>query len=168
MNLRKTAAAAAIVGAAVFGVAACSNSEEASDTTGTTPSVVTDSSTTSAAAAELSAADAQVTLRKAIDPKTSSADLDAVVDTTNSGTKAALQLFAKGASMGGYTPEIFTVKSVAADGADKAVATVSVASPHAPQPVDIKLTYVKTDDGAWKLSADAVTQLSSMAGGHGH
>ncbi|NMO00089.1 DUF4878 domain-containing protein [Gordonia sp. TBRC 11910] len=167
MNLRKTAAAAAIVGAAVFGVAACSNGEVASNTTGTTPSVVSDSPLENAAV-DLSVSDAQTALRKAIDPKTTAAELDAVVDTDSAATKTALQAFAKGASMGGYTPDVFTVKSVKGDGKDKAVATVSVASPHAPQPVDIKLSYVDVD-GTWKLSADAVSQLTSLAGDHtGH
>lgn len=163
MNLRKTAAAAAIAGAAVFGVAACSNGQEPSSTPGTTPSVITDSN---AVAAALTAQDAQVTLRKAIDPATGSTELEAVVDTTNPATKLALQAFAKGASMGGYTPDVFTVKDVTAQGADKAVATVAVKSPHAPQPVDIKLTYVNVD-GKWKLSSDAVTTLTSMGGSHG-
>lgn len=162
MNLRKAAAAAAIAGAAIFGVAACSNGQEPSSTPGTTPSVITDSNT----AAALTAQDAQVALRKAIDPATSADELDVVVDTTNPATKLALQAFAKGASMGGYTPEVFTVKDVTAQGADKAVATVAVQSPHAPQPVDIKLTYVNVD-GKWKLSSDAVTQLASMSGSHG-
>ncbi len=164
MNFRKSVAATMIAGAAVFGIAACTNSEEPSSVTGTTPAVVTGQDSAQAEST-LTVADAQTTLRKAVDPDTRSADLDAVVDTSSPATKLALQAFAKGASMAGYTPEVFTVKSVKADGADKAVATVSVKSPHAPQPVDIKLTYVSVKD-AWKLSSDAVTQLGSMASGH--
>lgn len=163
MNLRSSAAVVAIAGAAVFGVAACSNSEEPSNATGTTPSVVTETTTT-VQKSSLSNDDAQTTLRTAIDPKTSDADLDAVVDTTNPVTKSAVKGFAKGASMAGYTPEVFTVKSVKADGENKAIALVAVKSPHTSEPVDINLTYIKIDD-KWKLSSDAVTQLASMAGG---
>ncbi|MCF8607265.1 DUF4878 domain-containing protein [Gordonia sp. HY442] len=132
----------------------------------------TASASTSAAAdqpagesAELSNAQAQDILRKAVDPATPEADLDGIVEITNPGVKAALVGYAKGSSKAGYTPDIYTVKSVKVDG-DKATATVAVASPHAPAPVDMDFPYVKAD-GSWKLSADAVQALASQMTGHG-
>ncbi|MEP9393600.1 DUF4878 domain-containing protein [Gordonia sp. VNK1] len=168
MNLRKSVAAAVLAGAAVFTVAACSSDDSSSSATSTAASSVAESTSESAAPApaDLDAAQAQVILRKALDPNTSSDDLDAVVDVSSPVTKPALQAYTKGASAAGYGPEVYTVKSVSADGTDKAAATVSVASPHAPQPVDITLAFVKVD-GTWKLAGSAVTQLTSMMGQHG-
>ncbi|AZG48361.1 DUF4878 domain-containing protein [Gordonia insulae] len=169
MNVRKTLAAALLAGATVLVVAGCSD-----DTTDTVSSAANDASAAVASAASdakqavvgLKTDDAQVILRKAVDPATSSTELDAVVDTSNPVSKGAIQAYAKASNMAGYTPEIYTVKEVKADGDDKAVATVSVKSPHSPEPVDITLAYVKVD-GDWKLAGSAVTQLTSMGGQHG-
>lgn len=169
MKLRKSVAAAALAGAAIFTVAGCSSSDDSSaSTSATSASSVAESAveSTATAPAGLDAAQAQTILRKALDTKTSSDELDSVVDASNPATKPALQAYAKGASAAGYGPEVYTVKSVAADGTDKANAVVAVASPHAPQPVEITLAFVKAD-GSWKLSGSAITQLGSMMGQHG-
>ncbi|MYR08769.1 DUF4878 domain-containing protein [Gordonia sp. SID5947] len=169
MKVRKSVAAALLAGATMLVVAGCS--DEANDTvssaaSGASAAVASAASNAKQAVVGLSTDDAQVILRKSVDPATSSEELDAVVDTTNPVTKAAIQGYAKASNMAGYTPEVYTVKEVKADGDDKAVATVSLKSPHAPQPVDLTLAYVKVD-GDWKLAGSAVTQLSSMGGQHG-
>lgn len=119
-----------------------------------------------AAVAGLDATKAQEILRKAVDPATPADQISTVVDTTDPGTEMAIIGYAKGSSAGGYTPDVYTVKAVASDGEGKATATVAVASPHAPEPVDIQLSYVKVGD-TWKLSGDAVKTLSGLSrGGH--
>lgn len=169
MKLRKSLASAALAGAAVFVVAGCSGDNAVSDATdrvSTAAESAADKAGSVADQAEaaisgLTNSDAQNILRTAVNPDTSSADLDNVVDTTNPATKLAIQAFAQGAAPAGYGPDVWTVKSVQKDGDNKANATVAVASPHTPAPVDITLAYVKVD-GKWKLSGDAVTQLTSM------
>ncbi|MGV9713840.1 DUF4878 domain-containing protein [Gordonia sp. NPDC003424] len=118
------------------------------------------------AAIGLTNEDAQAILRKAVDPATSQADLATVVDTTDPATLPAIQGYAKGSSAAGYTPDVYTVKSVKAQGMNNAEVTVAVKSPHAPEPIDMELSYVKVD-GQWKLSGDAITQLASMGSQHG-
>lgn len=125
----------------------------------------------------LDVAKAQEILRKAVDPATPADQIDSVVDVTNPATKAAIIGYAKGSAAGGYTPDVYTVSSVTGtdkvDGHDAAKVVITVKSPHDPaQPVVLKdnpLVYVKIGD-TWKLSGDAVTQLSSIAasfsGGH--
>ncbi|MEE3851064.1 DUF4878 domain-containing protein [Gordonia sp. LSe1-13] len=169
MNVRKSLAAALLSGAAVFAVAGCS--EEATDTAS---SAANDASAAVASAASdatqaiigLSNDDAQVILRKSVNTDTSSEELEAVVDTTNPATKAALQGYARASNAAGYTPDVYTVTNVREDGENNAVATVSIASPHAPQPIDIELAFVEVD-GEWKLAGSAITQLTTMGGQHG-
>ncbi|NDK89694.1 DUF4878 domain-containing protein [Gordonia desulfuricans] len=169
MTLRKSVAAALLAGAAVFSVAACSSDDDTTSTTTTSASASASaeaSTSGEAQATDLDVASAQTILRTALNPDTSSEQLDTVVDTSNPATKPALQAYNKGASAAGYGPEVYEVKTVKADG-DKATVTVAVTSPHAPDhPVDLDLTYVNID-GTWKLSGSVVEQLSSMMpGGH--
>ncbi|MGV9827726.1 MULTISPECIES: DUF4878 domain-containing protein [unclassified Gordonia (in: high G+C Gram-positive bacteria)] len=167
MKLRTSVVAALMAGATVIAVAGCSDSDTVSDATSkASTAIASKASEAAAAVAGLTNSDAQEILRKAVDPNTSATDLETVVDTTNPATKAAIIAYAKGSSMGGYTPDVYTVTSVKKTGDNTADATVEVKSPHTPQPVDITLGYVKVDD-TWKLSGDAVTQLSSMMGQHG-
>ncbi|MFW0784021.1 DUF4878 domain-containing protein [Gordonia sp. CPCC 206044] len=169
MNVRKSLAAALLAGATVLVAAGCS--DDTSDTVSSAASKATSAVGSAASEAKeaivgLKTDDAQVIVRKAVDPATSSEELDAVVDTSNPVSKAAIQGYAKASNAAGYTPEVYTVKEVKADGDNKAIATVSIKSPHAPQPIDLQLAFVKVD-GDWKLSSDAITQLSSMGGQHG-
>ncbi len=168
MKVRKTLAALALAAAAVATAAGCSSSTDTVSEATSKASTAIESAVGEAtnAVVGLQTSDAQVIIRKAVDPATGMDQIDTVVDTTNPATKAAIVAYAKGSNMAGYTPEVYTVKEVKADGTDKATVTVAVASPHSPQPVDLTLSYVKVD-GTWKLSGDAVTQLSSMGGQHG-
>lgn len=175
MKVRKSLAAFALAAAAVATAAGCSSSNDTvSDATNKASAAVESASAAvqsavgdaTNAVVGLQTSDAQVIIRKAVDPATGMTDINTVVDTTNPATKAAIVAYAKGSNMAGYTPDVYTVKEVKANGTDKATVTVSVKSPHSPQPVDIPLTYVKVD-GTWKLSGDAVTQLASMGGQHG-
>ena len=113
----------------------------------------------------LDVAKAQEILRKAVDPATPADQIDSVVDVTDPATKTAIIAYGKGSSAAGYTPDVYTVKSVEPtdkiDGNSAATVTVAVKSPHVPQPIDLTLTYVEVD-GTWKLSGDAVTQLAGM------
>lgn len=174
-NLRRPVVAiAALAAGAAIALTGCSSTDDAKDTASSAVSPATGAAT-SATDAEKAAVEgldnekAQQILRTAVDPATPADQIDAVVDVTNPATKAAIMGYAKGSAAGGYTPEVYTVKSVAAiddvSGNDAAKVTVAVKSPHAPQPVDIELTYVKLGDD-WKLSGDAVTQLAGMSGGH--
>ncbi|MFC0313930.1 DUF4878 domain-containing protein [Gordonia phosphorivorans] len=110
-------------------------------------------------------AQAQEILRTAVDPATPADQIDSVVDVTDPATKTAIIAYGKGSSAAGYTPDVYTVKSVEStdkiDGNSAATVTVAVKSPHVPQPIDLTLTYVEVD-GTWKLSGDAVTQLAGM------
>ncbi|MGO3326359.1 DUF4878 domain-containing protein [Gordonia sp. (in: high G+C Gram-positive bacteria)] len=165
----------ALAAGAAIALTGCSSDDDTS--ADSTASASTSAEATSASAdqstgesagesAELSNAQAQDILRKAVDPATPEADLDGIVEITNPGVKAALVGYAKGSSKAGYTPDIYTVKSVKVDG-EKATATVAVKSPHAPAPVDMDFAYVNVD-GTWKLSAKAVEDLASQMTSHGH
>ncbi|MFT4041673.1 MAG: DUF4878 domain-containing protein [Gordonia sp. (in: high G+C Gram-positive bacteria)] len=165
MKLRKSLAAAAIAGAALVSVAGCSDDNSTSDAASNASAASTSAASTSTVIDGLNSADAQTILRTALTTTTSSADLENVVDTSNPATKAAIQGYAKAATAAGYGPEVYTVTRVATS-PDEATATVAVKSPHAPQPVNITLSYVNVD-GKWKLSGDAVTQLTSIMGHHG-
>ncbi|HCS56042.1 MAG TPA: hypothetical protein DIW80_01010 [Gordonia polyisoprenivorans] len=168
MKLRKSVAAAALAGAAVFTVAACSSSDDnASTTTASTSaatnaesSAVESSGSDAPAPADLDNAAAQAILDKALNPDTSSTDLDAVVDTSSPLTKPAIQAFAKGSKQMGYT---YKVTKVSGDGNDAALVTFDVGGAHSASGLQMKFVKV---DGSWKLSGDAVTFLQSMAGGH--
>lgn len=175
MKVRKSLAAALLASSAVLLAAGCSSdnntvtsaTNKASEIAGSVTSAAKDAaSNAKQAIVGLDNAEAQNIFRKAVDPATSDADLEKVVDLSNPVTKAAIQGYAKGASAAGYGPEIYTVRSVQSDGDDKATVTVAVASPHAPQPIDMQFTYVKVN-GDWKLSGDAITQLTSMMTQHG-
>lgn len=177
MRIRQSVAAVAIAGAAVLVVGACSDDADETTTSASTTSQVADASAPGSAsapadepgdaapAAELTSESAQTILRTAVDASSSAADVEKVVDTTVPGTVTIVQAYAKASNAAGYTPDIYTVKDVAVTG-DKAEATVAVKSPHAPMPVDIKLTYAKID-GRWKLSSDAVKLLASFGQQYG-
>lgn len=176
MTFRKCLAAAGLAGAVALTIAGCSDSDTASSTSSSAQAPMSSATMSSSAMGSgdqgeskvsgLSTADAQRIVRTAVDPKTSREDLAKVVDTTNPATTAAIGGFAKMAAPAGYGPDAYTATSVKADGATKATVTVSVKSPHTPQPVDLPMPYVKVDN-AWKLSADAVNLLASMGGQHG-
>lgn len=158
-NLRRHAAAVAAVAAFATVLTACSSSDDAPST-----SVAQSSAATSAEAGAvegLDAAQAQALVRTAVDADTSIEELSKVVDTSTPGVAQALNGFAKGASKAGYTPDVYTVKSVKADGENKAIAVTAVKSPHTPEPIDIDLAMVKKD-GNWLLSPAAITTLTSM------
>ncbi|MFT4087141.1 MAG: DUF4878 domain-containing protein [Gordonia sp. (in: high G+C Gram-positive bacteria)] len=180
---RPTVAVAGLAAAAALVLGGCSSSDtdtatsKAKEATSAAAgkvedatSVVTSAVDAGKAAVEgLANAKAQEILRKAVDPATPADQIATVVDTSKPGTEQAVIGYAKGSSAGGYTPDVYTVTHVEStddvDGHKAAKVTVSVKSPHAPQPVDIQLTYVKIDED-WKLSGDAVTQLASMGGSH--
>ena len=168
MQIRRPAIAAVIAGAVVIGATACgsddSSTTSASSVAASASSTGTASSTTAPAPADLDAAAAQQILRTVVDPASSPEQVAGLVDSTDPAIGQKLNGFAQGASAGGYTPSVFTVDSVAADGTDKATAKVSVASPHTPAPVTIPYGYTKSG-GSWKLSSSAVTALLSMASG---
>lgn len=170
---RPVVAVAALAAGATLALSGCSSdsndtaSAVSSAATAATSAVVSGTETASSSVDDLSTQQAQDILRKAVDANTPADQLSTVVDTSTPGTEQAISGFAKGSAAGGYTPDVYTVKSVTeaedVDGHDAAKVTVAVKSPHAPQPVDIELTYVEIDD-TWKLSADAVSTLSGMAG----
>lgn len=168
MKVRKSAVAALLASSAMLAVAGCSSdSDTVSDATSKASAAVAGAaSEAKEAVVGLKTDEAQDILRKAVDPATTPDDLDKIVDTSNPISKGALQAYAKASNAAGYTPEVYTVTDVKGEGDKKAIATVALKSPHAPQPIDIKLTFVKVD-GDWKLSGDAVTQLASMGTGHG-
>ncbi|GAA3044258.1 hypothetical protein GCM10010528_24560 [Gordonia defluvii] len=151
MILRIAGAVSALAAVALFGVVGCTNSEEASTSTGSTPSVV----------------QAQEILRTLISPDTTPAAAAALVDSPDGSWGAKLHAFALAAARGGYTPDKFTVQSVAAEGADTAVAQVSVASPHAPAPVTVPYTFNRVN-GTWKLSPESAQALVGMAATKSH
>ncbi|MDY6808066.1 MAG: DUF4878 domain-containing protein [Actinomycetota bacterium] len=183
MKVRKPLAAAILAGATVLATAACS--DEASDTAS---SIANEASAAVASAAGeaasqardavsgavstardavlgLSTEDAQNTLRTAVDPASTTEELEGAIDTNNPETISAFQAYAESSNAAGYTPDVYTVTDVNEQGQSTAVATVSVASPHAPAPVDIQLDYVRVGTN-WKLSADAVDTLTSMGDQH--
>lgn len=178
-TLRKPLIAAATLAAgAALALTGCSSDDAANTANSLTSAAASATDAAGSAASSVSAsaeaavegldnAQAQTVLRTAVNPDTSADEIGTVVDVSTPGTEQAIIGFAKGSARAGYTPEVYTVKSVQAadkvDGNDTATVTVAVASPHTPQPVDITLTYVKVD-GNWKLSGDAVTQLGAMSG----
>lgn len=166
MQVRSTIAGVAIALAAVAGVAACGSDDSSSSSASSTAASGSGSgsSTEQAAPSDLDTAQAQQIVRTVIDPATTPEAAAALVDSTDPAIGQKLNGFAKGASAGGYTPDIFTVSSVSADGADKAKAAIAVASPHTPAPVTVSYGFSKVD-GSWKLSSDAVTSLLGMASG---
>ena len=173
MKIRKSVAAITLAGAALLVATGCSESSDTVDevTSQVSTAVETGVSKAETAASDavdeitgLSNSDAQEILRKAVNPDTPAEQIDEVVDVTNPATKAAIIAYATASSAAGYTPEAYEVKDVSEDGDKKAIATVSVKSPHAPAPIDIKLSYVDVD--GWKLSGDAVTQLAGMSRGN--
>ncbi|QKT07173.1 DUF4878 domain-containing protein [Gordonia sp. X0973] len=159
MNLRIAGAVSALAAVALFGAVGCTNSEEASTASGTTPSVVQ--------TATLDSAKAQEILRTLVDPATTSEAAAALINSGDASWGEKIHGFAEGASRGGYTPDKFTVKSVAAQGADKAVAQVEVASPHTPAPVTAPYSFERVD-GTWKLSAASGEALVGMGSAHAH
>ncbi|MFM9377473.1 DUF4878 domain-containing protein [Gordonia sp. VNK21] len=172
---RPTMGIVAVAAGAALVLTGCSDDNDSKDsTTSAATSAVTsgatDTSTADASDADdsssLSQGDAQKILDEATNPDTSDDDLAEVADVSAPGTKEALSAYAKAMKAAGYT---HTVKSVAADGADKATVTVNIADPsHPERAADVPLAFVKVD-GDWKLAGDAITQLSAMAGAHsGH
>lgn len=159
MNLRIAGAVSALAAVALFGAVGCTNSEEASTASGTTPSVVQ--------TATLDSAKAQEILRTLVDPATTPEAAAALINSGDASWSEKIHGFAEGASRGGYTPDKFTVKSVAAQGADKAVAQVEVASPHTPAPVTVPYSFERVD-GTWKLSAASGEALVGMGSAHAH
>ncbi|NLG48302.1 hypothetical protein [Gordonia sp. (in: high G+C Gram-positive bacteria)] len=163
-NLRRPAAAVAAVAAFATVLTACSSSDDDAASTGAAQSTAASSETAAnetGAVDGLDAAQAQVIIRTAVNADTSIDELSKVLDTSTPGVAQAMNGFAKGASKAGYTPDVYTVKSVKADGENKAIAVTAVKSPHTPQPVDINLALVNKDDN-WLLSPAAVTTLTSM------
>ncbi len=159
MNLRIAGAVSALAAVALFGAVGCTNSEKASTSKGSTPSVVQ--------TAALDAAAAQGILRTLLDPATPQGVAAALVDSSDPAWGAKLHGFAQNAVRGGYTPDKFTVASVTAQGAAKAVAQVRVASPHAPAPVTVPYTF-NLVAGTWKLSAESAEALVGMGTARSH
>ncbi len=165
MQVRKTLAGIALAAIAVAGVAAC-GSDDSSDAAASSTTVTASAASSSeqAAPADLDNAKAQQIVRAVVDPATTPEAAAALVDSTDPAIGQKLNGFAKGASAGGYTPDIFTVSKVTAAGADKAQVSVAIASPHTPAPVTVSYGFTKVG-GEWKVSSDAVTALLGMAGG---
>ncbi|EGD55115.1 hypothetical protein [Gordonia neofelifaecis] len=162
-NLRRPAAAVAALAAATALLAACSSSDD--DSASATSASAPASASATVAVAGLDNGQAQVIVRKAVDGDTTVAELSTVLDTSTPGAAEALNAFSKAANEAGYTPDAYTVKSVKADGENKAVAVTAIKSPHAPEPVDLNLAMVK-QDGEWKLAGASVTTLTSMMPQH--
>ncbi|GED99913.1 hypothetical protein nbrc107696_03600 [Gordonia spumicola] len=160
---RPLVAAVALAAGAAIALTGCSSDDSSDSATSTTAAESAASGTQ--AASELTVEQAQTTLRKALDSATPEAELDGVVQFTDPTVKTSLVEYNKAAAKGGYTPDIYTVKSVKVDG-DKAAAVVAVKSPHAPAAIDMTFNFVKVD-GTWKVASDAVTQLTSMMTQHG-
>ncbi|MFT4199351.1 DUF4878 domain-containing protein [Gordonia sp. (in: high G+C Gram-positive bacteria)] len=115
----------------------------------------------------LETAKAQEILRTIVDPATTPEAAAALVNSPDPAWGPKLHGFAEGAAHGGYTPDKFTVKSVKAEGDDKAVAQVEVASPHAPAPVTVPYTFAKVGD-TWKLAPESADALVGMGSAHAH
>jgi len=161
---------AVAAGAALFLTGCSDDDKDSADATNTSATSAVTSETTSAAETSPSAvegldnAQAQTILDTALNPETSDEEVAKVADVSAPGAKEALKAYAEVMSKTSYQ---HTVKSVAADGEDKAKVTVNVADEEHPErAMDMELVFVKVD-GDWKLSADAVTQLSSMASARG-
>ncbi len=178
-TLRKPLIAAATLAAgAAIALTGCSSddAEDAANSATSAAASATDAAGSAASSAAASAeaavegldtAQAQTILRTAVNPDTPADQISTVVDVSTPGTEQAIIGFAKGSAAAGYTPDVYTVKSVRAtadvDGNDAATVTVAVKSPHTPDPIDIDLAYVEIDD-TWVLTGDAVTQLAAMGG----
>lgn len=168
MNIRKNRpalAVASLAAGAALVLTACGD-DSASDTAASVTSAVGSAAADASEAVDDQFTDlddetAQDILRTAVNPDTPADEIPDVVDTSDPATQEAIVGYAQGSSRAGYAPDAYTVKNVEVDG-DTATVTVGVNSPHAGQEIDIPLQYVKID-GDWKLSADAVDQLSSMA-----
>ena len=168
-TLRKpVVAVAALAAGAAIALTGCSSDSDDSTASSVASAAASATDQAKATVDGLSNDKAQEILRTAVNPDTPADKISDVVDTSDPATQAAIIGYAKGSSAGGYTPDVYSVKSVApadeVDGDDTATVTVAVASPHTPEPIDITLTYVEVD-GDWKLSGDAVTQLAGMSGG---
>ncbi|MFT3716982.1 MAG: DUF4878 domain-containing protein [Gordonia sp. (in: high G+C Gram-positive bacteria)] len=173
-NLRRPVyAVAALAAGAAVALTGCSSTNDTADKATSAVASAADQATSAVASATSQAqaavegldnATAQQIFRAAVDPNTPADQLGRYVDVEGDALDG-LANFNKGAAQGGYTPEVYTVKSVAADGADKATVTVSVASPHAPAPVDMPFEFVNKN-GSWLLSSDAVTALMSQGSAH--
>ena len=159
MNLRIAGAGSALEAVALFGAVGCTNSEEASTSS--------DAASSAVQTQTLEAAKAQEILRTLVNPDTTADAAGALVDSPDASWGAKLHGFAQGAARGGYTPDKFTVKSVQAQGAQKAVAQVEVASPHTPAPVTVPYTF-NLVDGTWKLSPESAQALVGMAASRSH
>ncbi len=159
MQVRRIGAGIAIAAVAVFGVAACG--EESKDgAASSSASASTSAGHGEHAGAELTKEAAQDVLRKAVDPATP-ADQVAGLVAGPPEVATALVGWAKGASRGGYTPDVFTVTEVTPTGDGKAKATVSIKSPHTPAPITLPLDYEHAD-GVWKLTSAAATSLAAQ------
>ena len=167
-NLRRPVyAVAALAAGAAIALTGCSDSSDDTETStvasapSAAPSAAPGSPAPDASAAAvegLDVATAQEIFRAAVNPDTPAEELGRYVDAEGPALDG-LANFNKGAAQGGYTPDIYTVKSVAPGAeSDEATVTVSVASPHAPAPVDVPYEFVN-EDGSWKLSDDAVTSI---------
>ncbi len=182
MKVRKSLAAAVLASTTVLVAAGCSEeaqqtaSDAVSSAVGSAvdrASAALDEATSAAKSAArdallgLDSQDAQNILRTAVNPDTTSDELDNVVDVSNPATKPAMEAYVQASSAAGLTPESYTVTNVSADGDNQANASVSIQAPNAAQPTDTTPAYVKVD-GNWKLSGDAVTQLSSMTSQYGN
>ncbi|WP_026917251.1 hypothetical protein [Gordonia shandongensis] len=165
--VRRPVVAAASAAAVVAMLAGCSNSDDDATTASSSPVTASESDSSSApsSADGLTKDDAQKTLRTALSEETSTDDLKGLVDDSVPGTVQALAAYNKVAAKAGYTPDIYTVKSVEVSG-DKATAKVAIASPHTSKPIEMPFGFVKQGDD-WKLSADAVTTLTEMNKQHG-
>ncbi|QRY61566.1 hypothetical protein JVX90_14225 [Gordonia sp. PDNC005] len=150
---RPLVAAVALAAGAAIALTGCSSSDDGNSSNSS-------ASTSAAQAAELTVEQAQTTLRKALDSNTPEAELAGLVQFTDPSVQTKLVDYNKKAAAAGYTPDIYTVKSVKVDG-DKATAVVAVKGPHQPAAIDMNFAFVNVD-GTWKLGSEAVTMLASM------
>lgn len=151
---RPLVAAVALAAGAAIALTGCSSSDDSSNSNAS-------ASTSAAQSAELTVEQAQTTLRKALDANTpAEAELAGLVQFTDPSVQTKLVDYNKKAAKAGYTPDIYTVKSVKVDG-DKATAVVAVKGPHQPAAIDMNFGFVNVD-GTWKLGSEAVTMLVSM------
>jgi hypothetical protein len=163
-GMRVRGGVAVLAVAVALAAAGCSsNGNSSSSTTTTTTSAA---ATTTAHAHTFTAQYAQHILREIVNPATPPERAAKLVQSTDPQIGDKIHAFAQAASQGGYTPEVFTVTAVTVNG-NTANATVQVASPHAPQPVSVPMTFVH-DGKHWKLGADSTTGLLAMGQGPQH
>ncbi|MDG3009710.1 DUF4878 domain-containing protein [Rhodococcus sp. D2-41] len=165
MNTRAIIVAGAIALTAL-GTAACSNSETDSTATTTSvsaPAAAANGTGSAAAIAPLDQATAQKDLRALFDPSVPGTEKVTTVEGATAADAAKWDQFAKMAAQGGYTPDVITVKSVTVTG-PTATSQVAVASPHAPAPITMPMTWTAQND-VWKLSAASAAQLLAMGQG---